>query len=58
MFLIFDKSQITSYFISIGTVAFLFVMAFIITRSPEAIQTVVNETRLNNYIEEKSIDIL
>ena len=51
MFIIFDKSQITSYFISIGTVVFLFVLAFFITKNPDTVETVANEQICINNIE-------
>ena len=51
MFFIFDKSQITSYFISVGTVVFLFALAFFITKKPDTIETVANEQIYINNIE-------
>ena len=49
MFLVFNKSKMISYMISVGTVAFLFVMAFYITNNKE--ETI--QTSANNIIENK-----
>lgn len=49
MFLVFNKSKIMSYLISVGTVAVLFVMAFYITNNKE--ETI--QTSANNIIENK-----
>ena len=38
MFLVFNREKIKSYLISVGTVAFLFVMAFII-KDNESLET-------------------
>ena len=57
MFLVFNKSKIVSYLISVGTVAVLFVMAFYITNNNgETIQTSANNV-IENKIEE-NINIL
>ena len=46
MFIVFDKSKISAYLISVGTVAFLFVMAFFITNE-DSIQTGTNQIENN-----------
>ena len=54
MFLVFNKSKIVSYLISVGTVAVLFVMAFYITNNNgETIQTSANNV-IENKIEENN----
>ena len=48
MFVVFDKSKINAYLISVGTVACLFVMAFFITNE-DSVQTGANQIE-NNVI--------
>lgn len=48
MFIVFNKAKINSYMISLGTVAILFVMAFMITRQ-ETVQTAASTKELPIY---------
>lgn len=57
MFVVFNRSKISSYLISLGTVVFLFVMAFMIT-SNDTIETAASIKQLPIYnvaTEEKKI---
>ena len=56
MFLVFDKSQISAYLISIGTVICLFFMTCVITKSPETVQTTANNVNITNGFKENNID--
>ena len=49
MLIVFNKSKIYSYIISLGTVAVLFVMAFVITTGNPAIQTSASTKELPIY---------
>ena len=46
MFIVFNKSKISAYLISVGTVAFLFVMGFFITNQ-DSVQTGSNQIENN-----------
>ncbi len=49
MFIVFNKSKIRSYLISLGTVVILFVMAFTITKNDTSIQTSASTKELPIY---------
>lgn len=49
MFIVFNKSKISSYLISLGTVVILFVMAFTITNNDMSIQTSASTKELPIY---------
>lgn len=52
MFMVFSKDKIISYLVSIGTVAFLFVISFAMTKNnEEIIKTSANIIKTNECIE-------
>ena len=56
MFIVFNKSKISAYLISVGTVAFLFVMGFFIS-SGNTVQTAANEEKIGgNVFENENIE--
>ncbi len=55
MFMVFNKEKINSYIISIATVAFLFVVGFIITKD-NTITTSANINEVTNIIQNEIIE--
>lgn len=55
MFMVINKDKIISYIVSLGTVAILFMMSFVITENNEnIIQTSTNNVNFNNIVENQS----
>lgn len=52
MFMVINKDKVISYIISLGTVAILFIMSFVMTKNNENIlQTSTNSANNNSIIE-------